>query len=200
MAAPKHDWDAIFNDYLSGKYKNLKDIAEKNKDLTYFMVRKRSKTHRWYKKRKQMMKRVQTKVEKKIEENTVKHELKAREIAFKTAERVAKLLVNLGYQRFIDPETNLPIKGAIKNPQTAVTSMTSGAKLLMRLHGIGKGEEDVENTNIINIQTGEVNTRGIPDGELREVHSLLARRFGYKGANSDQRRSNNEGKRKSKSA
>jgi hypothetical protein len=197
MSGPKHPWKKLEREYLSDKLHTLKDVADAS-GISYALVRKRSKTHGWGKRKKKIDKQADDQIEKEIVQEIVSEERKVRE----QLDRIANLMINQGYQRFIDPETGLVITRGITNAQTAISSMGKGADIKMKLHGIGKGEGDGDgnkSTQIFNFgqsQINDIDFRGIPDAELEQVHRELARRFGIKSVRQDKPADSSKKKRK----
>lgn len=185
----EHPWDEIERDYLAGKYKDLRDIAAKT-GISYQYVQKKSSKLKWKTKKNALKKRVQDRVVKEIENEFVSEARKDR----KQLRRIANLMINQGYQRFVDPETGLVMPRAIANMQTAISAMSGGAKILMRLSGIGSGEGDGE-TNVVNFVHNQ-DFRGIPDGELEQVHRQLTRRLGIGETGRNKRGAEDKAKRK----
>lgn len=180
----KHDWDQLERDYLNGLYRSLKEMAEKT-GVPYRGLQKRSGTHDWNKKRKNFNKKVNDRILKDMEKEAVSEAKKARQ----QLHGVANLLLNQGTQRFINPKTGKPYKQAIKNMQTAITALSSGARIKMALYDIKEGGDGSGDTNVFNFANGdqEISFRGISDAELEQVHQELARRFGLAGVPTDKR-------------
>lgn len=94
-AQRKHDWQKLRKEWLSGKYRNLVEMA-KRKKMSHSTLEKRALKERWTERRAEIDEKVEQKIEQKIIEIKVDRQIKILEQQME----YSKALIGLGFSTF----------------------------------------------------------------------------------------------------
>lgn len=153
----RHNWQRIEKAWLSGKYTTLLQLGRKYK-VPYGLLTKRSMTHRWIARRREIMQKGRDKADEKLVETYAQK-------YYKMCERhinLSKILQSKGLAYLGQND--------IDTSATAVNAIFRGATLEKNVMD-GKQSNGTPSVNIFNSQNITTNLRGLTDAELQVIAS-----------------------------
>lgn len=151
MPRKKHDWVKLEQEWLAGKYLDLKEMAKKNK-ISYEMVQKASSQRKWKDKRKRIDDEAQERGTQMIIESRAEKIAASDERALKIADK----LVEMGAARFIDHKTGeLKANLILESDATAIAAIKTGISIeqsILKKNGLADKDGDTFNINNVSVK------------------------------------------------